>query len=143
MNEPAIGYRIRRLRKEKRMTQVQLAKAIEVSSRQVIQWEMGHTFAPSQENISKLAKVFGVTASYLYTGEVATEEMLDEIGHEISKRRSRFASDDEIVSIRMPLSVEKRLHRAAAGDGMSVGSFIDYLLDLYEKEKVNGKSKEE
>lgn len=148
MVEPAIGRLIRQLRKQNGMTQQQLADTIGVSQRQVVQWEMGHTFAPSKENMTKLAAVFGVTEGYLYAGDVSKDDVRQENEDEQPVRRSRItprktASADVIIPIRMSSAVENDLHRAAAREGMSVGSFIAYLLEQYDRRKRNGALQEE
>jgi transcriptional regulator with XRE-family HTH domain len=148
MVEHAIGFRIRRLRKERGMTQQQLADVVGVSQRQVLQWEKGYTVAPSEENMEKLATIFNVTASYLYAGEAASDSIREEIQGELASRRSKATfgkviTEDEVIPVRMSSSVEKRLHRAAAREGVSVGQFIEYLLDQYEGRSTNGATEEE
>lgn len=63
-----VGGRIRTLRKEKKMTQAQLAKVAGVSAAAVTQWE-GGAQTPKAESLSRLADQFGVTTSWLLTGK--------------------------------------------------------------------------
>lgn len=56
--------RLRDLRKEKKETQVQIAKAIEVTERQYQRFEAGENY-PGFENLCALADHFGVTLDYL------------------------------------------------------------------------------
>ena len=56
--------RLRELRKEKKETQVQTAKAIEVTGRQYQRFEAGENY-PGFENLCALADHFGVTLDYL------------------------------------------------------------------------------
>lgn len=59
-----IGERIKRVRKEKNMTQKQLADKLHISYVNVSQLENGHR-SPSVETINKLAGALGVSAAYL------------------------------------------------------------------------------
>ncbi len=56
--------RLRELRKEKNETQVQTAKAIEVTERQYQRFEAGENY-PGFENLCALADHFGVSLDYL------------------------------------------------------------------------------
>ena len=58
MND-VIGANIARLRKEKNMTQDQLANLMGISFQAVSKWETG-TADPSTSNLLALAKLFGV-----------------------------------------------------------------------------------
>ena len=62
MNE--IYKHIEKLRKDNRMTQVELAKQLGISRNAVNAWEMG-TSKPNIDHIVKLAKIFKVTTDYL------------------------------------------------------------------------------
>lgn len=59
-----IGQRIRDLRKQKRMSQTELAKSAGVSQTTVTAWETGKA-EPSSSAVSKLADIFNVTTDYL------------------------------------------------------------------------------
>jgi len=52
------------LRKEKGLTQLELAEAMEVSRQAVSKWETGGAL-PSMENLLGLSKLYGVPADYL------------------------------------------------------------------------------
>ena len=55
-----IGSRIQALRKERGMSQEELANKLSVSRQTVSQWETGQT-APSIDNIYTLKDIFGVS----------------------------------------------------------------------------------
>ncbi len=55
---------LRRLRKEKGMSQKQLAEVINVSSSAISQYERRKA-SPARENLHKLAEYFNVTVAYL------------------------------------------------------------------------------
>lgn len=58
------GDRLRELRKEKKLTQEDIAKMFNISNNAVYSWEVGKT-QPSIEIITKLAQYFNVTTDYL------------------------------------------------------------------------------
>ena len=62
--------RIYQLRKQKNMTQQDLADRLGVSRQAVSRWEMG-TAKPEIESLAALAKIFGITVDELLTGEQA------------------------------------------------------------------------
>ena len=63
-----LGKRIASLRREKGMTQEELAIKLEVSPQAVSKWENGQSF-PDISLIPRLAAIFGVTTDLLLTGE--------------------------------------------------------------------------
>ena len=60
----SLGERISELRKASKMSQVDLAKAMEVSRQAVSKWETG-TADPSTANLIALAKLYGVSPEEL------------------------------------------------------------------------------
>lgn len=70
MSEPRdIGERIRRLRKERGMTQEQLAEDVGVSRSAVAQWETGRA-GQLTTNLARIADVLGVGLEHLTHGPV-------------------------------------------------------------------------
>lgn len=63
------GKAISRLRKEKRLTQKELAEKVGVSDKAVSRWETGKNY-PDIETLQRLAEVFDVSVNDLLTGEV-------------------------------------------------------------------------
>lgn len=59
-----IGQRIRDLRKQKKMSQSELAKIIGVTQTTIIAWETGKA-EPSSSAVANLADYFNVTTDYL------------------------------------------------------------------------------
>lgn len=59
-----IGKLIRELRKEKGITQTELAKEISSTQDTISLWELGKSY-PDVINVVKLCKFFGVTSDYL------------------------------------------------------------------------------
>lgn len=59
-----IGQRIRDLRKQRKMSQTELANILHVSQQTVTAWETGKA-EPASSAVSNLADYFGVTTDYL------------------------------------------------------------------------------
>ena len=62
-----IGERIMALRKEKSISQTELAKRLNVSRQAVRKWEQG-TSSPDTERLIQLAEILGTEVEYLATG---------------------------------------------------------------------------
>ena len=58
------GIRIKDLRRERKITQTELAKALGCSQSMVAQWE-AHKNKPTEDFIVKTANFFGVSTDYL------------------------------------------------------------------------------
>lgn len=69
----SIGERISRLRKERNISQVQLAKALDVSRQAVSKWENDQA-APDTVKLIQLAEVLDTEVEYLATGRKPTYE---------------------------------------------------------------------
>ena len=88
--------RIRKLRKEKNVSQVKLAEYLGVHETAISQWETGRT-NPDLATAKKLAAYFGVTLDYLLAGEEfrnptlpTTEATGDEAKSFLSVNRRRY-----------------------------------------------------
>ena len=64
MNEKNLGNTISKLRKEKNMTQQELAEKLNITDKAVSKWERGLSY-PDITSISKLAKILDVDSAYL------------------------------------------------------------------------------
>lgn len=88
---PLLHERIRRLRRERQLTQQQIATAFGINKASVAEWESGRT-APANERLGQLAELLGTTVDYLLRGS----EGADSFGHSetgdayISVRHARF-----------------------------------------------------
>lgn len=67
-----IGERIERLRKERNLSQLQVAAAAQVSRVAVTKWESGATKNLKLENLLAMCDLFGVSAEELISGEDAS-----------------------------------------------------------------------
>lgn len=63
-----------RLRKEKGLTQLELAEAVKVSRQAVSKWEVGEA-TPSTEKLLGLSEVYGVQVDYLLNDKEDREEV--------------------------------------------------------------------
>ncbi|MGG2093125.1 helix-turn-helix transcriptional regulator [Bacillus sp. S13(2024)] len=69
----SIGPQIKSLRKERKWTQQQLAKKVNVSSQVISNWERGYTI-PTAKDLKILAEEFNVDTNMILTGH-STEEL--------------------------------------------------------------------
>ena len=63
-----IGATIKKLRKQKGLTQYELGEMLNVSDKTISKWESGQGY-PEITQFPNLAKVFGVSIDYLFSGE--------------------------------------------------------------------------
>lgn len=68
MNQEKIGKFIAELRKEKNLTQVQLAHQLGVSDRTISKWETGRGM-PDVSILKKLSETLGISVNELLCGE--------------------------------------------------------------------------
>ena len=107
MNE-TIGGRIAKFRKEKGMTQEELAGHIGVSSQAVSKWE-NDASCPDISLLPKLAKILGITVDELLTGEhdavqLVPVEMRKPFERTIMRIRVNSHEGDKVkVNLPMPL----------------------------------------
>lgn len=73
MNQANIGQFIARCRKEKKLTQVQLAEKLNISDRAVSKWETGKSM-PDSSIMLELCEILGITVNELFSGERITME---------------------------------------------------------------------
>ena len=101
-----IGVQIAKLRKEKNITQEELAKKLDVSAQAVSKWENGGS--PDLELLPKIADYFGVSIDYLFSrGQIKADagftqkdflERLDALQKQISEN-SLYLYNDTIKSL--------------------------------------------
>jgi len=81
MNAQKCGEFITELRKEKNLTQKDLATELNVSDKAVSRWETGKGF-PDVDSLQALSNFFGVTINELLAGEKAETKTIKEIAEE-------------------------------------------------------------
>ena len=91
---PSIGKNIRKLRKERNLTQEELAELLGITSQAVSKWE-NETGMPDISQLVPLASVFGVSADMLLGIEGRTEEAeVQAIIDELHGKNKRLEIDD-------------------------------------------------
>lgn len=150
MNAKKIGEQIAKLRKERNMTQIQLAESLYVTEKAVSKWECGNGI-PDLDNIEKLADLFNVSIDELLLGneKAKRETVSDE--HILQLRKSDFP----LINSYEDIVVHSSYLSSAMINNLAI-EFIDtitqfeeilYLLDdftqetlqklcLYHKEKI-------
>lgn len=95
--------RLKELRKQARLTQVEIAEKLGISQPAYASWERG-TKKPTQENLIKIAQILNVTVDYLVGNfdEEITNKELDNI-EILFRKNSEGLSDDEKVVFRNEL----------------------------------------
>ena len=78
MDQIKIGTFLKLLRKEKNLTQEQLAERLGVSNRTVSRWENGNNM-PDISLLSEIAEFYDVSIPEIIHGERKSEEMREDI----------------------------------------------------------------
>lgn len=84
MNQIKIGHFLKELRKEKGLTQEQLAEQLNVSNRSVSRWETGSTM-PDLSMLITLAEYYDVEVREIIDGERKSEIMNEEMKDTLQK----------------------------------------------------------
>ena len=78
MNQEKIGKFIANCRKDKKLTQEQLAEKLNISKNAVSKWERGLSL-PDVSIMQELCKILGITLNELFIGENIIEEKYKEV----------------------------------------------------------------
>lgn len=84
MNQKKIGLFLKELRKERGITQEQLAEVLSVSGRTVSRWETGFNM-PDLDILIKLADYYNVEIREILDGERKSENLNDELEETVMK----------------------------------------------------------
>lgn len=93
MDQQKVGALLRALRKEKNVTQEQLAEALGVSNRSVSRWENGKTL-PDFDLLLELAKYYGVGIDEILAGERNVKTM-DEKAEKTIYQVAEYTSEEK------------------------------------------------
>lgn len=95
--------RLKELRKQAHLTQVQIAEKLGIGQSSYADWERGKK-KPTQENLVKIAQVFNVSIDYLIGNfsEKNTNKELEDI-EILFRKNSEGLTDDEKVVFRQEL----------------------------------------
>ena len=105
MNTTDVGRFISEQRKEKGLTQKELAKKLSVTDKAVSKWETGRS-APDISLLVPLSEIFGVSVIEILSGEKIKKENFTEIGDEVivetmknDKRKRKLSVIVSVVSM--------------------------------------------
>lgn len=116
MESKKLGIFISTLRKEKNMTQADLAKELNVTDKAVSKWERGLGF-PDIQSIEKLADTLGVSVL-----ELMRSERIEK--NEISEATALAALTDTIEIVKCQRKLERRAVLVIAGSIIAMLSLI-------------------
>ena len=83
VKEMRLEEKLTSLRKEKGLTQLELAEAVHVSRQAVSRWEVG-TAIPTTENLAALSQIYGVTVDDLLNDREELPAPKKEDAHDLS-----------------------------------------------------------
>ncbi len=89
--------KIKRLREDKKWSQIELAEKIKTDNRQISLYEHGKGY-PAVETLIRLSKIFGVTVDYLVMDKLTDEavaELKDNELLEFFKNAENFREEDK------------------------------------------------
>ena len=112
------GEKVKKLRKEKKLTQSELGAKIGVSGRSVAAYEEGASYPRYQKTYADLAAVLGVDENYLRTED---EVFMEEVGQLYGSRGQRQA--DAILA---------EARQLFAGGELSEEDQLSFLLEMQE-----------
>ena len=98
MDQIKIGEFLRTLRKEKGLTQEQLADELQVSGRTVSRWETGSNM-PDISLLVEIAEFYDVTIPELIDGERKSEKMNEEV-KEVADKMADYAGNEKATMIK-------------------------------------------
>lgn len=84
-----LGEKIHNLRKQKGMSQEELASQITVSRQAISKWELGES-VPDTENVLQLSKIFGVSTDYLLNDDAESCIDLPVIRDNNDKKKRKY-----------------------------------------------------
>ena len=119
MDQQKIGAFLKELRKEKTVTQEQLAEVLNVSRRTVSRWETGSNM-PDLDILVELADYYDVDIRELLDGERRSEQMDKELKETVLKVAD-YSNEDK-------LNYTKRLH---VWFKLGLISFVVYFVSLF------------
>ena len=126
-----LGERIKKLRIDKGLTQLELANSLFVTDRAVSKWEQGRG-NPDLNTLPDIAKVFNVSIDYLLTGEEHTPSLDDKQNELISYFESMIGQ--ELTNEYLRRTITKHLEKYKASE---IKDALDTCYDTYllKKEK--------
>ena len=94
MNQIEIGKFIAKCRKEKKLTQAQLAEKLNITDRAVSKWEMGKNM-PDTSIMLELCEILGITVNELLSGEKIDMENYEKYEKKVDENLIALKRKDE------------------------------------------------
>ncbi len=102
MNQIEIGKFIAKCRKEKKLTQAQLAEKLNITDRAVSKWETGKSM-PDSSIMLELCEILGITVNELLSGEEINMENLKKKADEnliaLKRKEENYIAKNVVISI--------------------------------------------
>lgn len=108
----SFGTKLQELRKEKGMTQEELANDLAITPQSVSKWENEQS-TPDLDTLVKIAKILGVSCDYLLGNEVEAKVSVKD-HNKLLLKLVVDSNDGDKVKINLPLSVVKTLIEAGS-----------------------------
>lgn len=102
-----LGDQLRKKRKEKKLTQKEVAEIIDVDHTTVSKWE-SNTYEPDAANLNKLAELYGVTVDFLLGREIRNEEYPSWATSKDKRDARNFLEQQEVMFDGVPMSEEDK-----------------------------------
>lgn len=112
MDQIEIGKFIARCRKEKGLTQAQLAEKLDITDRAVSKWETGKSM-PDASIMLELCKILGITVNELLSGEKISVEQYEKKADENLIRLKRNAESSKAKNMLLSILFSGTLFAAA------------------------------
>ncbi len=125
MNKSILGDRLKKLRKDKKITQKELAKILNIQNTTLSQYENGVN-EPNDEMKVKIADYFGVTIDYLLG-----RSNVKQINADIDKEANELA--DEIIEIYIQKGKIKRGEKITPEQREKILKEIELFVDMSNK----------
>lgn len=127
-NMKQVGRKILALRKERNMTQTELADEMGVSFQAVSNWERGNSM-PDISKLPQLAELFGCTVDELLDekSELLHSAMKDELQEYVEKNEVSREEVEAAVPVLKPEQVEEIANSMLLKNGDSIEVFYPYL----------------
>lgn len=102
MNQTEIGEFIAKCRKEKKLTQAQLAESLNITDRAVSKWETGKSM-PDSSIMLELCEILGITVNDLLSGEKISMESYEKKADEnliaLKRKDENNVTKNEVISL--------------------------------------------
>lgn len=135
MNSITIGEKIAKLRKEKGLTQSQLAEMISVSNKTISRWETGEGY-PEISLLVPLAKALGVSTDYLLK-DASDEGAQTQSAAETAAESEAASSETQTESMREDVPKQKHGERKAERFSLYPPQFVRCFRSLTIFNKVS------